>query len=193
MDPKFSEYQILYQAGADLKERKIYLIGDIDVDIVETAVQTIDYLNSPKHCPDSYKEPITLLINSMGGVDDQMFFLYDSMQQSLADIITIGYGLVCSAASLILAGGTKRMCSENCYLMVHKGSTQISGNEDEIQAGAAVHKQSSKAYWRLMEKHSKIPAKKWMAMARRKGELWIDSSKMLELGVVDSVLKPKER
>ncbi len=190
---KYHEYQILYNAGVDMKERTIYLVGDIDLGTVDTMVQAIGYFNSEKNCPDAYQRPIQIYINSLGGSDDLMMFGYDAIIRSACEVQTIGSGMVCSAATLLLVAGDKRACTENCLFMVHKGSTTITGNEDEIQAGAEIHKKVSTQYWRLLERHTTLTAAKWLSLSKRKGEVWIDAATMRKYGVVDEVISSPRR
>lgn len=190
---KYCEYQILYNAGVDVKERVIYLVGDIDLGTVDTMVQALGYFNSEKHCPDSFQEPIQIYINSLGGSDDLMMFGYDAIIRSSCEVQTIGSGVVCSAATLLLVAGDKRACTENCLFMVHKGTTTITGNEDEIQAGAEIHKKVSTQYWRLLERHTNLTAAKWLSLSKRKGEVWIDAAAMKQYDVVDEVLTSPRR
>lgn len=189
---KYEEYTILEEGCLDLKERRIYLVGDIAAGVIESVVQQIHYLSSPRHCT-NFEEPIYLIINSLGGHDDMMLYLYDAIVNCPTDIITIGSGLVCSAATLVLVAGVDRYATENCMFMTHKGHAALAGDEDEISAQAEFNKKISDRYWKLMGRHTKLSGQQWYNRSKSDGEHWLETKGMLLAGVIDGVIAPAKR
>jgi len=74
------------------------------------------------------EEPLCVYINSGGGDVYSMFAFIDRIQSSSNHIITIGTGLVASAAVPILASGHKRTASRNLTIMHHTASTSYGYN-----------------------------------------------------------------
>lgn len=189
---KYEEYTILEDGSVDLKSRRIYIVGDIAEDHIENTVQQIHYLSNADHCED-YDKPITLIINSLGGQDDMMLYLYDAITTCPTEVITIGSGLVCSAATLILACGDKRYATENCMFMTHKGHVKLAGDEDEISAQAEFSRKISDRYWKLMGRHTNLSGQQWYNRSKSEGEHWLEIEGMLKAGVIDGVLKDEKR
>lgn len=188
----FRDFLMLMEQGVDLKERTIHLNGGIESPTTETVAHSIEFLNSKSHC-DNYQDPIKLIINSPGGYDDAMFYLYDCIVNSQAEIHTIGSGIVCSAASLILVSGDKRFCTESCTFMTHKGKTSLEGDDDEIRASAELQEKMSQKYWKLLARHTKETAQWWLNKSKDAGQFWINSQEMVKHGVVDDIIKPSRR
>ena len=190
---------LLQEYGVDVKSRTVYLMGEFggECDSVETALTNLRHLSSSEHYPNDYLKPIKLLIDSPGGDDIVMFHLYDFMTTCLTPIHTIGIGEVCSAAALILAAGEKghRSATPNCMYMTHKGKSGLGGDDDEIEAQAAMQALNSDKYWRLLERHTLdkdtglgLTASQWLSKSKHKGELWLNVEQMLAFGVIDSVI-----
>lgn len=178
--------------GVDIKERRIYLTGNIE-ESADVCLSAIDHFNSSKYCPKTYKDPISILINSPGGYIDYMFSLYEAIIHSEAEVHTIASGHVCSASSLILVAGDKRFAYETAWIMFHRLSLDLSGNDNEVIASAEVTKKMATKYWRLLERHTNWSAGKWLNLVKKKGEIWLSAPEMLEKGVIDEVIRPSRR
>lgn len=183
---------LAHELGVDLNSRTVYLLGEFggECDVVEMALTNLRFLSAAAHFPDNYLDPITLVIDSPGGEDIMMFHLYDFMTTCKTPIHTVGTGEVCSAAALILAAGEKghRSATPNCLYMVHKGKAGLGGDDDEIEAQAALQSLMSDRYWKLLQRHTTLTAAQWFSKSKHRGELWIGVDKMLEFGVIDSVI-----
>lgn len=190
---EYLDFYVLNSQGIDLVNRKIYLIGDISIEWSNAIITALDYFNNSKHCPNSYNDIIELVINSLGGDDDAMMAIHDAIVNSKAEVVTIGTGMVCSAATLVLVCADKRKATENCWAMIHKGATTLSGDEDQIQAGAELHKCISDKYWKYLGSYTKWSGAKWLTQTKKKGEIWLTSHEMLERGLIDEIVKPNRR
>lgn len=189
---EYLDFYLMINQGVDLQNRTVYLSGPVEDSFIDTCVNSVDYFNSPKHCP-NYQDPITLIINSPGGYVDYMLCLYDKLVTSEAPIHTVGIGQVASAATILLACGDKRSAYENLSYMVHKISLDLSGHDDEVIAGAEATKKLSSKYWYLMERHSNFSAAKWLSLVKKKGEVWLNAQDLLRMGIVDEIIKPTRR
>ena len=183
----FHEYAI------DCDKRTLFFSGDIDSPQVEMLATNIHILNSPDVHPESYSEPINIVVHSRGGYDDLMLNLYDAITYSKAPIHTLVTGMVCSAATLLLVCGDRRFATENSYAMFHKGKVELEGDEDEILAGAEIHRKISDRYWKLLGRHTNKPASWWFNKSKDNGELWLDAKQMVQYGVVDEILSRPRR
>lgn len=186
-------FEFLEEYCIDIENRIVYLIGEVDLDTVHSIVKQLKYLTTEKYLGDRAKEPIILVINSPGGFDDMMLHLYDAITLCSSPVITVGMGMVCSAASLILVSGDERYCSPLCLFMTHKGRAEISGDDDELQAQAELNKKLSQTYWKLLGRHTKHTAQWWYDHSKVEGEFWLDANDMLKNGVVDGIILPERR
>lgn len=189
----YADIKVLEAEGFDFKERIIYLIGDIEEDDVVPTLRQLHFLTSEKRFPDTFKDPIMVVLSSDGGSDEMLTVLYDAMTTCKAPIITLGTGMVCSSATLVLVAGDKRYTTENCMVMTHKGKFAIDGDEDEIAAQTELHAKMSHKYWHLLARHTKKSAKVWRGRSKERGEHWMDADEMLEWGVVDGIIKPTRK
>jgi ATP-dependent Clp protease protease subunit len=184
---RYEDFEVLEEHCLDIKNRVIYLVGDICDAIVEPVVQQINYLASPVHCRLA-DQPIKMIINSLGGHDDMMLYLYDTMVNCPCEIHTVGTGLVCSAATLLLVAGDKSFATENCMFMTHKGKSSLMGDEDEITAQAEFNKKMNDKYWKLMGRHTFLSGQRWYTRSKSAGENWLDVEDMLKAGVIEAVV-----
>lgn len=183
----YARHASVLEHGVDLESRMIFLVGDICSPRAENIVATIYLLNQL----DSFS-PITLKINSNGGDESMMFYLYDSLRESKAPIYTIACGYVCSAAVPLLISGNKRYATPNSWFMTHKGQFQMAGDEDEVRAMSDVNAIVAKRYWNILASHTKNSAKWWFDKSKDSGQLWLDSAAMLKHGIVDTIIYPKK-
>lgn len=170
--------------GVNTDSRIIFLTHDIEADNINCLVQNMNYMASISD------KPITIIVNSWGGQDDCMLYAYDAMTTCPVPIVTIGTGMVCSAASLLLVAGDKRYCTPNTWFMTHKGKIEIGGDEDEVAAGQALHTKISDIYWKLISRHTKKSPQWWYDCSKDSGELWFDAKSMLKNGVIDGIIQP---
>jgi ATP-dependent Clp protease protease subunit len=113
-----------------LKDRIVFIKGGMDSGYADAIVGQLLFLES-----DSPEKDIYMYINSPGGVVDEMYAIYDVMSYIKPDISTVGYGGCASAASFLLAAGTKgkRFALPNTDIMIHELSGGAVGRHHEIK------------------------------------------------------------
>lgn len=116
-----------------LKDRVIFLIGEIEQHMANLVVAQLLFLESEN--PD---KDISLYINSPGGVVSAALAIYDTMQFIKPDVSTLCIGQAASAGALLLASGAagKRYCLPHATVMIHQvlGGYQGQGSDIEIHA-----------------------------------------------------------
>lgn len=116
-----------------LKDRVIFLVGQIEENMANLIMAQMLFLESEN--PD---KDISLYINSPGGVVTAAMAMYDTMQFIKPDVRTLCVGQAASAASLLLAAGTKgkRHCLPHSTVMIHQvlGGYQGQGTDIQIHA-----------------------------------------------------------
>lgn len=98
------------------EERLLYLGGEVNDEMVYRLVAQMIYLDAQSN------EPIYMYINSPGGSVVAGLALYDAMQHTTSEVITVNLGMAASTASLILGGGVrgKRVGLASSGIMIHQ-------------------------------------------------------------------------
>ena len=112
-----------------LKDRIIFLGTALDETLSNSIVAQLLFLESQSRDKD-----IFIYINSPGGIVTGLLAIYDTMNYVNNDIVTVCLGQACSAASLILAAGTKgkRYALPNARIMLHQPSGGMSGQVTDV-------------------------------------------------------------
>ena len=120
------EYQYFHQL---LENRTIIFNSEIGEDIVETLYLPLrDFEN------DDSDEPITIILNSVGGSVSDGFFLANYLASYKKKINLIVAGYAASMAAVILSAGGKndnitRYCYPSTYVLIHDGYVALSASE----------------------------------------------------------------
>ena len=112
-----------------LNHRTIIMNSEVQEDIIEKV-----YIPLRDFEKDDSMEPVTLIINSVGGSVSDGFFLayYISQYPKPLNIIVPGYA--CSMATVLLAAGGKnenviRSCYPCSYVLIHDGYVALAASE----------------------------------------------------------------
>ena len=100
-----------------LKDRIICLTGEIDDYVASAVIAQLLFLESQ-----SSEQPISMYINSPGGVVTSGLAIYDTMQFIRPPVHTLCVGQAASMAAVLLAGGEagNRLCLTHSRVMVHQ-------------------------------------------------------------------------
>lgn len=116
-----------------LKERIIFLVGEIEQHMANLVVAQLLFLES-----EDPNKDIHLYINSPGGVVSAGLAIYDTMRFIKPDVSTLCIGQAASAGALLLCSGAKgkRHCLPHATVMIHQvlGGYQGQGSDIEIHA-----------------------------------------------------------
>lgn len=145
------------------------------------------FSKSLRVCEESGIKKVTLELSSGGGVAYDALSFYNRMRHSSVEIIVLAYGLVASAAVLILAAGDKRLMTSEAWLMVHEDSTsELSAKVTNIEKEAK-HLRAMEEQWNLLlELHSNTSSAAWEDYSRE--ETYFTSSDCLTLGIIDEII-----
>ena len=116
-----------------LKERVIFLVGQVDDHMANLVVAQLLFLESEN--PD---KDIHLYINSPGGSVTAGLAIYDTMQFVRPDVSTVCIGQAASMGALILAGGAsnKRFSLPHARIMIHQPWGGFQGQATDIDIHA---------------------------------------------------------
>jgi len=116
-----------------LKERVIFLVGQVDDHVANVIVAQLLFLESEN--PD---KDISFYINSPGGSVTAGLAIYDTMQFISCDVSTMCIGQAASMGALLLTGGTKgkRFCLPHSRMMIHQPLGGVQGQATDIEIHA---------------------------------------------------------
>ena len=108
-----------------LKDRIIFISGEIDDNLANSVVAELLYLDSLE------KKDIFLYINSPGGSITSGMAIYDTMNFIKSDISTICIGM----AAFLLSSGTKgkRIALPNSEIMIHQPLGGVEGQATDMK------------------------------------------------------------
>jgi ATP-dependent Clp protease protease subunit len=166
-----------------LDERIVLFSGAVEESMASIIVAQLLYLQSE----DPTKE-ITMYINSPGGEIVSMWSIIDTMNLIKPDVSTVCTGLAASAASLVLANGTKgkRKILPHAEVLIHQplGGTQGQATEIEIYAKHILRTKDTLHKF-MVEKTGQSLKKIEKDMDR---DYIMSAKESLEYGIVDSII-----
>ena len=165
-----------------LKERIIFLSGEINDDIANTIVSELLYLDSLNH------NDISLYINSPGGSITSGMAIMDTMNFIQSDVSTICIGIAASMAAFLLSCGTngKRKILPNAEVMIHQPLGGVNGQATEIKIAAErILKLKSKLN-NILSKNTNQDIKRIEHDTER--DYYMDSKEAKEYGIVDQII-----
>lgn len=116
-----------------LKERIIFVTGQVQDGMAGLITAQLLFLEA-----ENPNKPISMYINSPGGVVTSGLAIYDTMQYVKPDIATVCVGQAASMGSFLLAAGSAghRYALPNARVMVHQPSGGAQGQATDIQIQA---------------------------------------------------------
>lgn len=165
-----------------LKERIVFLSGEITDEVANLIVSELLYLNSLGN------DDIYLYINSPGGSVTAGMAIYDTMNFIKADVVTICVGMCASMGAFLLSSGCKgkRMSLKNGEIMIHQPLGGVKGQASDIQIHAdRIIKMKKKLNSILASNTSKD-----MKVIERDTERdnYMDAKEALEYGLIDKIV-----
>lgn len=166
-----------------LDDRIIFITGEINDILASTVIAQMLYLESK-----SQKAPISLYINSPGGVSQSGLAILDTMRFIKCPVSTICIGLCASAAALLLAGGQrgKRFCLPNSKVMIHQPWGAVQGQVTEIEIYYKEGKKDRETYSKLIAEFCGKTQDEVNKDIER--DNYMSAQEALNYGIVDQVL-----
>jgi ATP-dependent Clp protease protease subunit len=163
-----------------------YLLnGEIDDNSIEKIMKWLIYENM-----DTRNKTLTLYINSIGGDICSTFGLVDMMRTTKHTIRTIGVGNVMSAATFILAAGTKghRYVTQNTSVMSHQHSEEFEGKYHDIKSRMIESDLINKRMAVILSQNSNLSEKEVKTKLLKSTDVWLTAAQTVEYGIADHIL-----
>ena len=167
-----------------LKERVIFIVGEIEDHMANLVVAQLLFLESEK--PD---KDIHLYINSPGGSVTAGLAIYDTMQFIKSDVSTMCIGQAASMGAFLLTAGEKgkRFCLPNSRVMIHQPLGGFRGQASDIAIHAKEILDIKHKLNVMMARHTGQPLDVIETATDRDNFLSAEDAK--KFGLVDSVLE----
>lgn len=166
-----------------LRERIVCVNGPIDDHMSNSIVAQLLFLES-----ENPEKPLSMYINSPGGVVTAGLAIYDTMQYIRCPVSTLAVGQAASMASLLLASGEKghRRSLPNSRIMLHQPSGGASGQASDIEIHAKEILRMRDTLNRLYQKHTGEPLDKISRALER--DYFMDPNEARDFGLIDEVI-----
>ena len=177
--------------GSQKEIRTIALFGDVDEEKAGDLCMGLLMLTdlSEKEAP---YDPITFYISSYGGSADEMFSIYDMMSitKTKCEIHTIGLGKIMSAATLLLASGTKgkRKIGRHCRVMIHAVAAGSAGELHNIENEVKTIKHIQELYIKALSKETNMTSRTIQKLLDRKVNVYLTAEEAVEYGIADEII-----
>lgn len=145
-------------------------------------------------------KPITLVINSEGGVVEPGLQLYDVIRLSKAPITTIGINCA-SMATILLVAGNERLAFPHSRFMLHLLSGGARGELKDVEIAV---KELRKIQTMLTDCYIECGVKAGLRTKNKEtirkrlmkdvddGDFWLNAEEAVKYGLVDRIVEPKD-
>ena len=166
-----------------LKERIIFISGEIDDNLANNVIAQILYLDSTNH------DDISIYINSPGGSVTAGMAIYDTMNFVSSDISTICVGIAASMAAFLLSSGThgKRYALPNADIMIHQPLGGANGQATDIKIASDRIIDIRKRLNKILAKNTSQNIRKIEKDTER--DNYMNADKALSYGLIDKIIK----
>ena len=188
LDPPNNIDPVSYQYFHQLFDKRTIIFNQ---DVSENLIETV-YLPLKEFEEDSSTEPITLILNSLGGSVSNGFFLahYIANYKKKLNIIVTGYAA--SMAAVILCGGGKndnvtRYCYPSTYALIHDGYIALSASEAKTASDIMdFNEKVDEDIKNFIIKNTNITAEQYDAKTRH--QWFLNAQEMKELNLIDIII-----
>ena len=165
-----------------LKDRIIFLSGEIDSSTANIIISQLLYLDSINN------EDISLYINSPGGEITSGLAIYDTMNFIKSDVKTICVGMAASMGAFILSSGAigKRYSLLNGEIMIHQPLGGAEGKASDIKIAAEHILKIKNKINKILSKNTKKSLKQ--IIKDTECDHFLDAKEALDYGIIDEII-----
>ncbi len=134
------------------------------------------------------KKDIALWIHSPGGSVPSMLAIRDVMRLVPCDVSTLVLGLACSAGQFLLSAGTpgKRFALPHARILMHQGSSGISGSAVEVEVQADDLRHTRDTVLKIIADDTGQPIDRIFADSLH--DRWFTTGQAHEYGFIDHIV-----
>lgn len=171
-----------------LKDRKVFLWGEINSESSLRVVQQLKFLYKTKDT-----RPIILYINSDGGEVEAALSIIDEINgiiKQKIEIWTVAQGQACSMAAYILASGTYCYATQNTTIMLHPvWGDAGEENNNKLKRSVDFYTQKEEQLFKIIAKKcgKTAPAKFKVLKEEIDKTLWLSAEQAKKYGLIDDM------
>lgn len=165
-----------------LKERIVFLGTAIDDQVANLVIAQLLYLDSEA------KQPVTLYINSPGGVIYAGLAIYDTMKLMRSPVSTIAVGATMSMGTVILSAGARgfRYALPHATVHMHPAGGGAKGYTEDVRIAYQEQERLQVQLFHLLSKHTGNTVEAIEDAFRR--DRFMNAVEAKAFGLVDEVL-----
>ena len=169
-----------------LKSRIVFLGTAIDDNVANVIIAQLLYLQS-----DDATKPISMYINSPGGVVTAGMAVYDTIQFLKPPVNTFCIGQAASMGALLLTAGAKggRFAMAHSRIMIHQPSGGAQGQATDIQIQADEIQRMKKELTHIIAHHSGQKYEKVLKDCER--DKFMSAEEAKKYGLIDEIIGTK--
>ena len=193
INPTITEERQLNVAQMDvfsrlMMDRIIFLGVPIDDDVANIIQAQLLFLAAKDPGAD-----ITMYLNTPGGQVHSGLAIYDTMQLVQPDVATVCTGMAASMGSVLLCAGQKgkRSALPHSRVLIHQPLGGAQGQATEILIAAKEIEKTRTELFNIISEHCGQPYDKVAADGER--DYWMTAQEALEYGMVDEILRKREK
>lgn len=170
-----------------LKDRIIFISGEIDDNTANSVIAELLYLDSLNN------KDISIYINSPGGSVSAGLAIYDTMNYVKSDVCTICMGIAASMGAFLLSSGTrgKRFILPNADVMIHQPLGGAQGQATDIRIASERINNLKLRLNKILAKNTKQSLKKIENDTER--DNYLNAEEALAYGIVDKIIESVEK
>lgn len=170
-----------------LKDRIIFISGEIDDNTANSVIAELLYLDSLNN------KDISIYINSPGGSVSAGLAIYDTMNYVKSNVCTICMGIAASMGAFLLSSGTrgKRFILPNADVMIHQPLGGAQGQATDIRIASERINNLKLRLNKILAKNTKQSLKKIENDTER--DNYLNAEEALAYGIVDKIIESVEK
>lgn len=171
----------LMTLGVHLPTRTLALVGEVDLDMVHRTLSGLQFIDGTE------KDSITIKLSSPGGDMYSALAIYDAVRSCKSNVTIIGFGMVFSAATVILQAADERLLLPQTSLLIHQGLMEVP--EATFPAIKAEIKEGERMRDRLcgiLADKMKISLKTFLS--RHRQDRYYTAEEAVKLGIADTIV-----
>jgi ATP-dependent Clp protease, protease subunit len=171
-----------------LLEDRIILVGaPVDDSVANLVTAQLIFLES-----EDPERDVWLYINSPGGSTTALLAIYDTMQFVRPNVATLAIGQAASAASILLAAGTrgKRFALPHARVVIHQPRAVAEGQAIEVDIHAREVIRIRSLLDRILAKHTGQPIEKVSKDTDR--DFVMTAEQARDYGIVDTIITVRD-
>ena len=169
--------------GVNFRSRTIYLDQEINDNTTALFIRALHLLET------SGTQPINVFINSEGGCVTSGMAIYDAIRSCRCVVNVVGFGMVCSIATVVYLAGQQRALTPHCEVMFHPISVATDGTVPDVEIFMNRVQQQTKDMIDIYVERTKKRRAFWVGI---KNDRYFSSKQCLEYGIAHDVIEYPE-